>query len=503
MSDSNITEHSLTEDQNNAVEKLVKFVNSKRRHILFLGYAGTGKTTTLKTFIEKTGYNQSEICFAAFTNKATCILRDIIGGNFSFTTIHKLLQLEPNNVNYDDLQTDSNSSSNKVEKSTDTEPKIKKDKAGRDVYEGLDFIFKPDDVDWTKYKVIIFDEVSTISKELVQYINICHRKHDYSQKIIWVGDFWQLPPIGEDNSVIFKASSDLKWPVMKLTHVVRAKNNDLLKIYAGLISRISYVQKFKPSKMYEFLNNYPGNLLQHAKFIGDYDTFITKFANDNEDSVVISYSNSNVNKVNFRVKSYLCEQQKEIFDQTEKGFSMFPTFSVGDRVMVKRPAETGRPIAIDDYYKVEPCGGDWIYNGEIFIVEECTNELVHTTLNILAFNPSLFNAQKLKLRAVGSGKLYYIFHVDPKQFYKAKSKTKSMVKFEIYCETLNKHLQFFPQVVPGWSCTLYKLQGTTVRNAYINLKSIYSCLEKTNPQAVFKAVYTATTRAQDNVYYYW
>jgi ATP-dependent exoDNAse (exonuclease V) alpha subunit len=60
----------------------------------------------------------------------------------------------------------------------------------------------------------------------------------------------------------------------------------------------------------------------------------------------------------------------------------------------------------------------------------------------------------------------------------------------------------FPVLNYGYAITLYKSQGSEYKTVFINLSSIkYSMLKNiTSAVSLFKATYTAASRASDNMY---
>jgi AAA domain len=70
------------------------------------------------------------------------------------------------------------------------------------------------------YDLVIVDEAFMVSKESVAAI-----QKAVKCSILWVGDKWQLPPIGEDNSILITT----EYPRAELTEVIR---------YSGDLTRI-------------------------------------------------------------------------------------------------------------------------------------------------------------------------------------------------------------------------------------------------------------------------
>lgn len=116
------------------------------------GYAGSGKSTLVRFIIDALEVEESKVCYCAFTGKAAEVLRK--KGNKNVCTLHKLL--------YD-----------YAPKSTGG------------------FFKKPKP--FIPYKIVVVDEVSMVSKELIDLL------FTHSVYVICLGDPFQLPPIEKEN----------------------------------------------------------------------------------------------------------------------------------------------------------------------------------------------------------------------------------------------------------------------------------------------------------------
>ena len=247
----------FNEQQQRIYEKITKFSSkeSKKSKILIMGPSGSGKTTVVTKSLINLNINA---CFCAFTNKATKILKDMItnickSGNlfsdemksFEFSTIHSLLKLEPSTIEsteknkqltsdkgiYDyknlienikvltinanakkgekksiNVNTKKNESVKKSAKLTKDSCSVIQKQAVKD--DILIFNYNYKNIEHlVKFDIIIIDECSTISKELYIYIESTIRyirdKFNHNIKIIFLGDYYQLPPINEYKSIVF------------------------------------------------------------------------------------------------------------------------------------------------------------------------------------------------------------------------------------------------------------------------------------------------------------
>ena len=122
------------------------------------GYAGTGKSTLVKFIVQALDIEPDYVCYIAYTGKAAKVLRD--KGCSNAMTAHRLL--------YQSFPRADGTFYHKVKRP----------------------------LDWP-YKLIIVDEISMLPKEIWELL-LSHNIH-----VICLGDPFQLPPIGEDNQVLY------------------------------------------------------------------------------------------------------------------------------------------------------------------------------------------------------------------------------------------------------------------------------------------------------------
>lgn len=206
----------LTQDQRNTVDLLESFFNGGDKVFILQGYAGSGKTTLIKGIISYLKEIGKTFEVMAPTGRAAKILRDKTGCG---QTIHKSI------YNYKELQTLENND-------------CEDDKSFR-------YIF-PIRENQNDGSIIIVDEASMISavestnevfsfgteivlNDLLTYSRIPFSKN----KIIFVGDPAQLPPVGDSNSkALIKEYFEelgIKTSCSALTQVVRQQHNNILK----------------------------------------------------------------------------------------------------------------------------------------------------------------------------------------------------------------------------------------------------------------------------------
>ena len=148
------------------------------------GYAGTGKTYCIQKVIKSLQQLNSKIKIAvcAPTHRAVHVLQEMAlhaGLKVDITTLHSLLHVMPGE--YDETG----------------RPKLKPNKWSREAF-------------YRDYDLVVIDEASMIGEELMELIE---RENTAT---IFMGDPAQLPPIGEEESPVFKLPTGYE-----LTQVMR------------------------------------------------------------------------------------------------------------------------------------------------------------------------------------------------------------------------------------------------------------------------------------------
>lgn len=149
---STVTDITLTEDQSAAVDRILEWIDRQQDCSLTLGgYAGTGKTTTIRHLITETDIGKSDWIVLTPTGKAAHVLRK---KGVPAQTIHSHLY--------------------EAKLGIDGKP-----------------IFTRRPLCEITREVVIIDEASMVSRELYRDILAM------TDKVLWVGDHGQLEPVGE------------------------------------------------------------------------------------------------------------------------------------------------------------------------------------------------------------------------------------------------------------------------------------------------------------------
>lgn len=150
----------LTTKQEQALKIAVERYRQGEKYTVISGYAGSGKSTTIRFIVQALGVNpETDVAYAAFTGKAAKVLAQ--KGCFNAITAHKLL--------YNAMPT----------------------REGK-------YIFVPKGS--LDFKVVVIDEVSMLPKQMWDLL-ISHKVY-----VLACGDPGQLPPINpdDDNHVLDK-----------------------------------------------------------------------------------------------------------------------------------------------------------------------------------------------------------------------------------------------------------------------------------------------------------
>lgn len=199
----------LTYEQTIIYDELIEFVkdpNPKLNEAILIGYAGTGKTTLVTKLINDLVKTRlcKKITIAAPTHKAVNIAKSKLfasidsnqelSKNINIMTIHRLLNYQ----SYID--------------SSSGEKYFAKGKI---------------DPNWTIYDLIVVDECSMLSNQIIRDISDQLAKVVNSKvKIIYVGDPAQLPPVNQPDSSIF--NKQIK--KFTLDKIIRTSNNQIMEL---------------------------------------------------------------------------------------------------------------------------------------------------------------------------------------------------------------------------------------------------------------------------------
>lgn len=258
------TEFELTNGQNNALNRLIDFVNSNEKSITLQGAAGTGKTSVIG-YLQKYLKNSVDFVYMAPTHAATAEL--------AFATVKTGNKTLPMTVASGFRQSKDPYTGQSVAVMT----KKLSDRIGYGI------------------NVIVVDEISMLANSDLKLL-IDSIKNRPNIKVIYMGDKLQIPEVDVTNpqkKQISKAFIDTEQ--IYLTEVKRTNSNSILNLLTNLRNNTNSLIPFVgDSKELNYLSDY------------EFDNLINQiFKQDPENSVLISYTNSGVKDSNLKIRKTL------------------------------------------------------------------------------------------------------------------------------------------------------------------------------------------------------
>lgn len=332
----------LTTEQQSALTALIDFIGSKANIFILRGYAGTGKTTLLKSLLEhlKDSHEQRPYMLFAPTGRAAKVLQDKTGMG---ATIHKGIYAKTTeHINY----------------AEDANFDLYVDTANQDTK----LIFKLITRLRNSKPIVIVDEASMISaktnkedrfqfgsdnliEDLIEFSGI-----DNGGQIIFIGDDAQLPPVTDSFSAAlsedFFRSKGLSVRTAKLTHVMRQGTGSIILKNAMTIRD----NIFKDRK-----DRFSATMKRADEEFSDItpDVAIIKCASEWKNTIMVTYANASAAKFNSAIRKIRFPEHAEPVP--------------GDRLLVVRNAY--------DVHTEDIADGINMFNGKFCdLLEVCEEE---------------------------------------------------------------------------------------------------------------------------------
>jgi hypothetical protein len=396
-------------------------------YYLLAGYAGTGKTTIAENIAKYGTQSGKAISVLAPTNKAAKVLNDKLkstGVASQPTTIHKAIYGEPD----------------------------------------------PDTGEWVaksdiKNSVIIVDESSMIAKEVME--DLLRLTKGKNNTIIFMGDSFQLEPVGEDSGLFKGKVSEVKSSQSELTEVKRQSlDSDILKVATVIRNdKVSYV---------------PDTSTEDFKITNSKNEFVENFkqsVKNNEDvSMIVATNNERIlmNKVARNAK--FGEQASEVINPNETIISIANSSEYSNSELFNVKDLRGEPIRYSITFE-DKFGKSSKYDIYLAFVTNESNKEVPLLLLPGIDKPSVYHAQILKAAKESSRDLYNALEQWIAVNKKGYEKLSPAITIGTY----------------GYAITAHKSQGSQWEKVFVNQNYVIP------GSSAARWFYTAITRAAKKV----
>lgn len=212
----------LNKDQTKAFDALGRWLwDAGRQEFRLGGYAGTGKTTLLREFVNR--LDTPPFCCAP-TGKAASVLNQKIGSeHLQVTTIHKLLYMPNENTRRAKLEADIVALKQELQQHPENATALKELTTLEFKIKQLGLEFNIKDHPVTPGSLVIVDEASMVTGRIYQDLR------DTGAKLLLVGDPGQLPPV--NGSDAFDAAP----PDAVLEQIMRQEaGNDIIRLASDI-----------------------------------------------------------------------------------------------------------------------------------------------------------------------------------------------------------------------------------------------------------------------------
>lgn len=424
-----MTEFALNTEQGDTLVSLSNFDNT----YVLKGYAGTGKTTVITRWVQATRkrpedipptefWRAPSIALTAPTNKATGVLKETakeINLPIDVCTIHSLLSLKLKWVKGEQV--------------------LIKDSYGEDQF--------------AQYDYVVIDEASMLNEELMKYIRSA--QESAGNKVIFMGDPCQLPPINEVESESFKESEEIS----ELTQVMRqADGNPIPELALYLRELILGGGRAYPSRIFEFVD---GENILHMPVTGFEDKILEAFTESEGERDIrhVAWTNRVVDLWNDKIRDEIYGFDREEWTEGEAIVTIAPVLDHYDHSIV---------FSTDTLLKIQR--------------EPKPTELLDIPCWLL-----FCRSRKLYVPMRDSRKVF----AEKKEelLEAAKLDKKQWRQFYAFMET-------FARVKPAHSLTVHRSQGSTFDDVYVSYANILSNLKR---RESLQCLYVAITRPRSRL----
>ncbi len=401
------------------------------------GSAGTGKTFVTSKLVEEFLKKDYKILLTTPTHKSLKVAKYMIMTNNSnlhvnTRTLHSYLDIS--------LKEDFVKGTKAFKRS--------KDKEMYDFEKNLD--------------ILLVDESSMVSNELLTFIEE-NLQQNKLKSVLFIGDQYQLPPVDEGQNGVVSLPKQYR-----LTEILRQSENSYIKLIANEIKECIKNQKFTP--IIDILNKtkYP-----ELSVFYDEEDFLDNLTNKQnwyDNSIVLSYTNSQVSKFN-NILRYKYWKEK---DNIPEDFIV-----QGDKLIFNSP-----------YKKI-------IQNSQIVSVLKAIKEF-DEYIGIYYYKCTDTLGRNFKVVDKDSEKDYneYLLKISKKANKIPKDDKEERKKaWKHYFATKNN----YADVKYTYANTIHKSQGSTYTNVYIDINSIQGLISYGDKDMAYRLLYVAITRASRDI----
>jgi len=420
----------LTKDQKEGLKWLIDWVQSDKPTATLSGFAGTGKSTLIKEFLNKYRFR---VAVTAPTHKAVNVISKIL--NRTGRTLHSLHGLRPN-----------------VNLATFDINNVQFDPLGA--------------ITIGEYSLIVIDEASMINAGLYKLNE--DRAKTFNTKILYVGDELQLPPVNERVSQVFLSDN-----IFRLTTVMRQEKDNPISTLLELVR-----QDIKNNSTYLCINHILKNPvgiktlddgMKHGYALLGREQFNEKLLDEfpevfnGTDLRYIAYTNENVMEVNSYIRNNLIASN-DIITKGDILTSNTNTYDEFQSIMISNSSDykvLDVTKTISDYgFEMFVCDLIDITSGQLInaikIVNHRNSEAWRTYNEVLGviYNTAINSAPRDR---GANWKAYYAFKKEYLQMIRSTFAGN---------KTVERDLSY------GYATTTHKSQGSTYDISFINVKSI-------------------------------
>ena len=453
----------LGEEQINALQKLEEFVSGMEDCITLSGFAGTGKTSILKEFIEYLDDEELPYVLAAPTHRAKLVLEALTDAKKTYT-LHQLLSLSPNieifELDYRDLLF-------KVEEAFNN-------KNSAIPYKG----------------VVIIDEASMINDDLFDLL--LKKCKDFKCKIVFSGDSQQLRPVKSDHiSKVFVLDNKITLtkiyrqkkdnPVSNILEILRHESLSSSDFETEIGTDNSFIVCNTPNQFMDYATPYFKDMLSNGNVL---------------ECKMLAYTNARVNALNKAIRQYILgNNSKKEFNKGEIlvgtdnfDFDGFKFYNSLDYVIKNNPNKVKTLI---------PYFGEYMIGYKLDLYDS-----VYKTTNSIFVLSKDNDINKL------IGLANFIENTRLKAISLKEDKRKAAVIWRKYFDTINSFATTFDlyynnRVIKkrtfnyGYAISVHKAQGSTIDNIFVDIGNINTVWDKNELQQL---QYVALSRTRGNAY---